>query len=195
MKPEAIHIVGISGSLRTGSFNTGLLKTVPSLLPEQTTFEIAEIGTLPMYNADIDSAGRPQSVVDFRTTLSTADAILIASPEYNYSIPGLLKNAIDWASRGKTSPLLNKAVGIMGATNGKWGTVRMQQSIRPMLQSMNMHPVNRPEVYISEARKKFDNNGLLIDEETKEIVRNHLIALTALSRSLHHQGLVHGYIQ
>lgn len=181
---ESIHIVGISGSLRQKSYNTALLRSVQSLLPENTTFEILEIGTLPFYNADIDIEIRPQSVVNFRSILSSADAILMATPEYNYSIPGVLKNAFDWASRGKDSPLLNKSVGVMGATNGMWGTVRMQHSIRPILQSLNMFPVNRPEVFISQARSKFDDQGNLTDEITKDIVRQHLVALKQLALQL-----------
>ena len=175
-----IHIVGISGSLRNGSYNTALLKSAHSLLPESTTLEIAEIGNLPFYNADIDGELRPESVKQFRSMLSKADGFLFAIPEYNYSFPGVFKNAIDWASRGMDSPLLNKPVGVMGATNGIWGTTRMQQSIRPVFQAMNMFPVNKPEVYISQANAKFDAQGILIDEKTKEIVRQHLVALKNL---------------
>lgn len=192
---NSIHIVGISGSLRAGSYNSALLRSVQSLLPDQTTFEIAEIGTLPFYNSDLDGDSRPDAVANFRTTLGHADAFVIATPEYNYSIPGVLKNSIDWASRGKDSPLLNKPVGVMGATNGMWGTVRMQQSIRPILQAMNMYPVNRPEVFVSQARTKFDDNGILTDEKTKDVIRQHLSALRHLTITLKHQGNGHGNIQ
>ena len=175
-----IHIVGISGSLRKGSYNTALLKSAQSLLPDGIAFGIAEIGNLPFYNSDIDGDLRPEEVKQFRSQLSKADGFLFAIPEYNYSFPGVFKNAIDWASRGADSPLLNKPVGLMGVTNGMWGTTRMQQSIRPVFQSMNMFPVNQPEVYISQANTKFDANGVLIDEKTKEIVRQHLGALKNL---------------
>ena len=177
---ENIHIAGISGSLRKGSHNTALLKAAQSLLPEGTTFEIVEIGNLPFYNSDIDGDLRPEAVKQFRGVLAKADGFLLAIPEYNYSFPGVFKNAIDWTSRGKDSPLLNKPVGLMGATNGMWGTARMQQSIRPIFQSMNMFPVNKPEVYVSQANTKFNDQGTLIDEKTQDIVREHLKALKNL---------------
>jgi len=175
-----MHIVGISGSLRKGSYNTALLTAAQLLLPEGTTFEIAEIGNLPFYNSDIDGNLRPNVIKQFRNILAAADGLLFAVPEYNYSLPGVFKNAIDWASRGTDSPLLNKPVGLMGATNGMWGTVRMQQSIRPIFQSLNMFPVNKPEVYVSQAREKFDENGMLKDEKTKDVIRQHLQALKDL---------------
>lgn len=175
-----LHIVGISGSLRKGSYNTALLKAAQELLPVGTTLEIAEIGNLPFYNSDIDGDLRPEVVKQFRTILASADGFLFALPEYNYSFPGVFKNAIDWASRGKDSPLLNKPVGVMGATNGLWGTARMQQSIRPIFQAMNMFPVNKPEVYVSQVREKFDDRGVLTDEITKDVIQQHLYALKNL---------------
>src|SRR5689334_10828478 len=121
---EAYHFIGMSGSLRKGSFNTMLLNAAMSLLPESVTMEIASFEDLPLYNADLDlpaAQERPGAVKEFREKLERADAFIICSPEYNYSIPGGLKNAIDWASRGQDSPLLNKAVALMGATPGMWG--------------------------------------------------------------------------
>ena len=192
---ENIHIVGISGSLRKGSFNTALLTAAQLLLPEHTTLEIAEIGHLPFYNADHDGENRPESVKKFREILSHADALLFAVPEYNYSFPGVFKNAIDWASRGIDSPLLNKPVGLMGATNGMWGTTRMQQSIRPIFQALNMFPVNKPEVYISQVNSKFNASGTLIDEKTKDVIQQHLHALRSLTLRLQPTGMMKGNVQ
>ena len=176
-----IHLVGISGSLRKASYNTALLKAAQRLLPEGVTIEIAEIGNLPLYNSDIDGELRPQSVKDFRNLLAKADAFLIVSPEYNYTIPGALKNAIDWASLGQDSPIKNKPVALMGATGGLWGTVRMQQAFRPVFQYLNMIPVNKPEVLLAQVQTKFDSDLQLIDEQTKSIVRQQLEALKKLT--------------
>ncbi len=176
-----IHLVGISGSLRKVSYNTALLKAAQELLPENVTIEIAEIGNLPLYNSDIDGELRPQSVNDFRNILAKADAFLFVSPEYNYAIPGALKNAIDWASRGEDSPIINKPVALMGATRGLWGTTRMQQAFRPVFQYLNMIPVNKPEVLVAQVQTKFDSNLQLIDEQTKSIVRQQLEALKNLT--------------
>ena len=154
-----------------------------ALLPEGLTGEIVPIDGLPLYNADLDAPAqeRPAAVQRFCDALARADALVIASPEYNYSIPGGLKNAIDWASRGEDSPLVNKPVALMGATGGLWGTVRMQQAFRPVFQYLNMQPVNKPEVLVAEAPKKFDANGRLTDETTRRLIAQQLQALKALA--------------
>lgn len=180
----SIHLVGISGSLRKASYNTALLTAAQELLPENMTLEIAEISSLPLYNSDIDGIARPQSVKDFRNILAKANAFLFVSPEYNYSIPGAMKNAIDWASRGEDSPLINKPVALMGVTRGLWGTARMQQAFRPIFQYLNMFPVNKPEVLVAQAELKFDSNLQLSDEQTKNIVRQQLEALKKLTIQL-----------
>jgi chromate reductase len=182
-----IHIVGMSGSLRKGSYNTALLHAVRELLPANTTFEIASIGDLPLFNADLTECEMPDSVTVLRGTLSKADAFVIASPEYNYSIPGGLKNAIDWMSRGKDSPLTGKPVALMGATNGMWGTLRMQAAFRPIFQYLNMIPVNKPEVLVAQAHAKFDETGALTDEQTRDIIRKQL---TELQKQTNHIRLI-----
>ena len=178
---KSLHFVGISGSLRKGSYNTMLLKAAYRLLPEGTTMEIVEIGNLPLYNDDLQSAALPEPVSAFKEKLSAADGFVFASPEYNYSVPGTLKNAIDWASRGKDSPLVGKPVALMGATQGMWGTVRMQVAFRPIFQFLNMVPVNKPEVLIGQAQNKFDADGNLIDEPTISIIRQQLKELAKLA--------------
>lgn len=181
-----MKIVGISGSLRKGSYNTFLLKTAEQLLPEGVSLTIAAIDGLPLYDADLDlpaTETRPDSVNTFRRLLAEADAVLIASPEYNYSIPGGLKNAIDWASRGTDSPLLNKPVALIGASPGLMGTVRMQLAFLPVFQFLNMKPVQKPEVLISQANTKFDEHGNLLDEKAKELIGRKIEALIALAAS------------
>jgi chromate reductase len=174
---ENMHFVGISGSLRKGSINTALLKTVQSVLPDGTTFEKVEIGNLPLFNSDLEADGPLEVVKHFKEQLSKADALVIASPEYNFSIPGVLKNALDWASRGKDSPLQNKPVAVMGASPGILGTARMQMHLRQVFLFNNMQPVNKPEVFISHAKTKFDADGNLTDEQSKETIRLQMQAL------------------
>jgi len=181
---KTIHLAGISGSLRKGSFNTMLLKTIPELLPGSVTMNILPIADIPVYNGDLDlpaTTTRPDAVNTFREGLAAADGIIIVSPEYNYSIPGGLKNAIDWASRGQDSPLLGKHVSLMGATPGQWGTVRMQLAFLPIFNTLKMQHLNKFEVFVSQAQKKFDEQGTLTDNDTREILKKHLeIFLTGI---------------
>src|SRR4051794_19613401 len=170
MMKTQIHLVGVSGSIRKGSFNTMLLNAVTQLLPENVTIEIASIADIPNYNADLDvpaALQRPVPAQHFRDVLAKADGIVIVSPEYNYSIPGGLKNAIDWASRGQDSPLLHKPVAVMGATTGMWGTIRMQMAFYGIFLFLDMKPVLKPEVLVAKAQEKFDEQGNLKDEMAK----------------------------
>jgi chromate reductase len=174
---KPMRLVGISGSLRKGSFNTMLLKTAIELLPANITIEILSFADLPMYNADMDIPAcveRPETVKKFRDVLAGVDGIIIASPEYNYSIPGGLKNAVDWASRGVDSPLIGKHVSLMGATTGKWGTARMQLAFLPVFNTLKMQHLNKFEVFVSMAQNKFDADGKLTDNDTREILKKHL---------------------
>lgn len=167
-------IIGLCGSLRKGSYNEMLLKVAGSLLPNNVHFEMARYDDLPVYNEDHDTPKaneRPANVTKFRELLATADAFIIASPEYNYSIPGGLKNAIDWASRGKDSPLMHKPVALIGATQGLWGTVRMQAAFLPVFTFLNMNPVLQPEVLVAQAQNKFDESGNLNDEMTMDLLK------------------------
>jgi chromate reductase len=180
MMNVAVHFAGISGSLRKGSFNTMLLQNVAGLLPEGVTMEILSIADLPLYNADMDlplSRQRPEQVNRFRNSLAKAAGIIIVSPEYNYNIPGGLKNAIDWASRGEDAPLLRKPVAVMGATTGMWGTVRMQLAFQAVFLFLDMKPVFKPEVLIASANTKFNGEGKLVDEKAAELVKKKLQAL------------------
>lgn len=180
---DYIQLVGLSGSLRKGSYNTLLLKAAAQLLPTDVSMEIISIADIPLYNADLDlpaAKQRPEVVEHFRKMLADADGILISSPEYNYSIPGGLKNAIDWASRGEDSPLLRKPVAVIGATTGLWGTTRMQMAFHNVFLFLDMRPVYKPEVLVAQAEKKFDKDGNLIDEIAKKLVKQKLEALKEL---------------
>ena len=187
---DYIQLVGMSGSLRKGSYNTMLLKAAAQLLPTDVSMEIISIEDIPLYNADLDlpaAKQRPQAVEHFRKMLSDADGILISSPEYNYSIPGGLKNAIDWASRGEDSPLLRKPVAVIGATTGLWGTTRMQLAFHNVFLYLDMKPVYKPEVLVAQAEKKFDKSGNLIDEMAKKLLKQ---KLEALKEMIHLQSQV-----
>lgn len=188
---EQVHIVGISGSLRKDSLNSKLLKAAMELLPEGMTMDIIRIDDIPLYNADLDipsATERPHVVQLFRDQLEKAQGFLIASPEYNYSIPGGLKNAIDWASRGKDSPMMNKVMALMGATPGMWGTVRMQLAFKPVLQFLNITAVQKPEILLSQADKKFNEEGKITDEKTKELITQLLVELKSLILKLQKQA-------
>ncbi|MFL5209692.1 MAG: NADPH-dependent FMN reductase [Microvirga sp.] len=172
-----MNVIGISGSLRKGSFNTAALRAAQGLAPEGMTIEVAQIGDLPLYNDDVRAAGFPPPAERLRAQLAAADAILLVTPEYNYSISGVLKNAIDWASRPPNQPFEAKPVAIMGASPGLFGSARAQYHLRQMLIFLNAMPLNRPEVMIGQAQNKFDADGNLTDEPTREFVRKLLVAL------------------
>lgn len=160
-----VRVVGISGSLRAGSFNTMLLREAIRVAPEDVKIDVAEIGDFPLYNQDLDSAGPVTAVQRAKNQIAASDAVLIATPEYNFGLPGPLKNAIDWLSRpAGLSPLIGKPLGMMGASPGMLGTVRAQISLRQTAVFLDMHPVNKPEVFIARAHEKFDAEGRLTDE-------------------------------
>ena len=174
-----IKVLGIAGSLREGSYNRALLRAARDLAPEGLEIRIFErLADIPLYNEDVRAHGDPEPVVALKEAIRRADALLWAAPEYNYSIPGVLKNAIDWASRPpKDSPLNGKPVAIMGATSGLWGTVRSQMHLRQVCVFTNMHPLNKPQVLVARAASKFDDDGHLTDETTRRFVRELLVAL------------------
>ncbi len=174
-----MKIVGLSGSLRKGSYNSAALRAAEALAPEGAVIEIAEIGDLPLYNDDVRAAGYPGPVERLRRQIAEADAVLFVTPEYNYSVSGVLKNAIDWASRPPNQPFDGKPVAIMGASGGLFGTARAQYHLRQMLIFLNAYPVNKPEVMIGQAGGKFDAEGRLTDEATRKFVADQVVALRA----------------
>lgn len=166
---EQIKILGFAGSLRKNSFNKALLLAAVQLAPKGTIIETFDLDGIPPFNQDFETTP-PKKVMEFKAQIKTADAILVATPEYNYSIPGVLKNAIDWASRPYSDNAFNeKPVAIMGASIGMLGTARAQYHLRQSFVYLNMHPVNRPEVFVSYAQEKFEN-GRLKDERTQQLI-------------------------
>ena len=185
-----IRVVGMSGSLRRGSYNTSLLHAAMELAPEGMSIKPVAID-LPLYNDDIREQGYPESVTELRSRIAEADAVLIATPEYNYSVPGVLKNAIDWASRPPDQPFEKKPVAIMGASPGRIGTARAQYHLRQSFVFLDAAVLNKPEIMVGSAHAVFDDNGRLTDDTTREYVTRLLEALAArvsdLSRQPSHQ--------
>jgi chromate reductase, NAD(P)H dehydrogenase (quinone) len=179
-----LAILGISGSLRKRSFNTALLRAAKELVPEGMSIEIyTGLREIPPYDGDLDTDAPPGPVADLRARIRAADGLLIATPEYNYGVPGVLKNAIDWASRPtKGSSLEKKPIVICGATPGAFGTVRAQTALRPTFLFTDSPVVGKPEVYVAKAAEKFDGDSNLTDGKTREILAELLKSLSALIR-------------
>ncbi len=175
-----IQVLGISGSLRRGSFNTALLRAAQELAPQRMTIELASLDKLPPYNADVErEEGFPPAVEDLREAIAEADALLIATPEYNFSIPGVLKNAIDWASRGgRDAPITDKPAAILGG-GGRSGTLRAQLHLRQILQHNNLRVVQKPEVLVDRVWEHVDREGRLVEERFRDQIRRLLEALAA----------------
>ncbi|MFB9947475.1 NADPH-dependent FMN reductase [Rhizobium puerariae] len=175
-----MNVIGLCGSLREGSFNMLALKAAQKLAPDGMEISIESISDIPLYNDDIRKNGMPASVMQLRQKLAGADAILISSPEYNFSVSGILKNTLDWVSRAPEPPMEDKPVAIMGASIGMLGTARSQYHLRQILVYMNCFTLNRPEVFIGMADKKFAENGELTDPVAVKLITDQLIALQKL---------------
>ncbi|HEX8138177.1 MAG TPA: NAD(P)H-dependent oxidoreductase [Pyrinomonadaceae bacterium] len=181
---KPVRILGIAGSLRRQSYNRAALRAATTLVPEGATIETFEIDGLPGFSED-DEQSPPAKVLELKRRIREADAILIATPEYNYSVPGVLKNAIDWASRPYGDSAWNgKPAAIMGASIGAIGTARAQYHLRQMMVFLNMFPVNQPEVMIGNASTRFDADGNLTDDATKDFIRQLLQNLVDWTRRL-----------
>jgi len=181
---KPINILGFAGSLRKGSYNKALLRAAAELVPENATLEIFDLEGIPPFNQDLEAA-MPERVKEFKSKIKSADAILIVTPEHNYSIPGVLKNAIDWASRPSgDNSFEGKPVAVMSASTGMLGGARAQYHLRQVFVFLDMHPINKPEVLVTFANQKFDQNGTLTDEKTKELTKTLLDKLAAWTRKL-----------
>ena len=154
-----IKLLGISGSLRKQSYNSGALRAISPLLPDGMTFEIAELADIPFYNADVEQIGFPDAVKEFRAQVAGADALIFAVPEYNFSLSGVLKNALEWLSRPPNPPVNGKPCAVFGASVSPLGTARGQFHFRHVCVSLNMMAVNVPHVDITNAKTKFDAQG------------------------------------
>lgn len=185
-----LKIIGLCGSLRKASFNRMALQIVQKNIPANVEFEIVEIENLPHFNQDLE-ATLPAAVVAFREKIKSADAVLLAVAEYNYSISSVLKNAIEWASRPYGNAVLNlKPVAIMGASNGMMGTSRAQYQLRQMLLQTDSFTLNKPEVMIALAQDKFDQDGNLHDDKTLQKIKDLVNALVDWTIKLKKSGLI-----
>jgi chromate reductase len=181
---DKVKILGFAGSLRKKSYNRGLLDAAAELLPEDADLISFDLKGIPLFNQDLESEP-PEKVREFRKSVKSADAILIVTPEYNYSISGVLKNAIDWASRPYVkNTFRGKPVAFMGASTGMLGTARAQYHLRQCCVFLEMLPINKPEVFVAYAGRKFNENGILKDQETKEHVKQLLQELVAWTKKL-----------
>ncbi|UJP05363.1 MAG: NAD(P)H-dependent oxidoreductase [Nitrosomonas sp.] len=172
-----VNVLGISGSLRQGSYNTAALREAVQLAPDGMHITLADISEIPLYNEDIYAKGFPSAVECLREQIRSADALLFVTPEYNYSIPGVLKNAIDWVSRPPEQPFSGKPAALMGASPGRFGTVRAQYHLRQSMIFLDVKLLNQPEVMIGNAQNVFDQQGKLIDAVSREHIRGLLNAL------------------
>lgn len=186
---KPIRILGIAGSLRRNSYNRAALRAAQQLAPEDILLDVFELDGIPVFSED-DEKHPPAKVVEFKKRIREADAILFVTPEYNYSIPGVLKNAIDWASRPYgDSAWTHKPAAIMGASPGRLGTARAQYHLRQVFVFLNIYPVNQPEVMIGNAGQSFDADGNLTDETTKKLIRQLLENLGQWARGLQRAGI------
>ena len=177
-------ILGIAGSLRLKSYNRALLRAAEGLLPDGVRLDIFDLAGIPPFNQD-EERNPPAPVQELKGRIRSADAILLSTPEYNYSIPGVLKNAIDWASRPYGDNAWDgKPVAIMGASGGTLGTARAQYHLRQVFVFLNMFAVNRPEVMVANAAERFDQQGILKDETAKKLIGQLLENLVEWARQL-----------
>jgi chromate reductase len=182
---QPLTILGIAGSLRKKSYNRAALRAAQLLAPENVKLEIFELDGIPMFNQD-EEQNPPEKVKQLKARIRAADAILLVTPEYNYSIPGVLKNAIDWASRPYgDNAWQGKPVAVMGASVGAQGSSRAQYHLRQVFVFLDMLPLNKPEVMIGNASQRFDEAGNLVDEDTKKHIRELLESLVNWTR--HHE--------
>lgn len=179
---DKIKIIGFSGSLRKGSFNTGALEAAQQLCGDEAEIEIFDIAGFTPFDQDREK-DPPENVKKLKASIRASDAVIFSSPEYNYSIPGHLKNVIDWASRPYgDSAWDGKPALIMGASSGAIGTARMQYHLRQTMVFLNMFPLNKPEIMIGNAAGRFDENGNLTDEKTRDFIRQGVAALVEETR-------------
>ena len=177
-------ILGFIGSLRKGSFNKALMRAAVELAPENVEIEVFDLEGIPVFNQDLENQP-PQIVKDFKAKIKAADALLIATPEYNYSIPGVLKNAIDWASRPYAEKVFNgKSVALMSASIGRLGGARAQYHLRQTFVFLNMHPLNSPEIMLPFAKENIDENGNLTNRDTRAQIKQMLDELAKWTMQL-----------
>jgi chromate reductase, NAD(P)H dehydrogenase (quinone) len=178
-----LDILGISGSLRRSSFNTALLRTAIAVAPDDVAIEIYDHSDMPLYNGDVETSAFPAQATRLKERIARADGLLFTVPEYNYGMPGVLKNMIDWASRPYGQNAWHgKPTAIMGAGGGL-GTARSQYQFRQTAFALQMRMVDRPEIFVANAAQKFDANGNLTDPVAKDLIKQLVAALAEMARS------------
>ena len=181
---KKLGILGFVGSLRKGSFNKALMRTAVELTPENLEIEVFDLEGIPVFNQDLENQP-PQIVKDFKAKIKAADALLIATPEYNYSISSVLKNAVDWASRPYADKVFNgKPVALMSASIGRLGGARAQYHLRQTFVFLNMHPLNSPEIMLPFAKENIDENGNLTNRDTRAQIKQMLDELAKWTMQL-----------
>ena len=192
-RPESrggtLRILGISGSARKNSFNTALLEAAKQLVPPGVVLETFDVSGLPLFNQDLE-AEPPRIVREFKEEIGKADAVLFSTPEHNYSVPALLKNAIEWGNRPETDNSWDgKPAAMMSASTGPRGGVRAQLHLRQIMVDLNMYPINQPQLLVAGAQEKFDSGSKLTDEKVRERLRGLLFALVEWTRRLQLGGI------
>lgn len=183
--PDTIQVLAFAGSLRSGSYNRALIRAASARAPAGLHIENFDLSSIPLFNADVEVSGIPPGVIAFKEAIAAADSLLIATPEYNHGVPGVLKNALDWASRpAARSPLWEKPVGVIGASPGQIGTARAQSQIRQTFEFTNCICMNQPELTVFRAHERFDAAGNLTDETVARFLDAYLDAFLAWSRRL-----------
>jgi len=172
---RSLTVLGIAGSLRQASFNRGLIRAAAEIAPAGMRIAVHDLSSIPLFNADLEAEGDPEPVADLKRAIADADALLIATPEYNHGVPGVLKNTIDWLSRPPRGSALNgKPVALMGASPGVTGTARSQSQLRQAFVFTNSYAMPQPEVLVGRAHEKFDAEGRLSDEVTRKFIAQFL---------------------
>lgn len=180
---QPVRVVGLAGSLRKASYNRALLRAAIALAPEGVTLTSFDLDDVPLYNGDVEAAGDPLGVVALKRAIAEADGVLFVTPEYNHGVPGVMKNALDWASRpARSAPLGGKPVGIIGASPGMTGSARGQSQLRQAFEFTNSYCMPQPEILVYRAHEKFDASGALTDANTAKYLAAYLVALGAWVR-------------
>lgn len=175
-----IRILGVAGSLRQGSLNRALLRAAQAHAPQEMTIDAFDLRAVPLYDGDVEAAGDPEGVAAFKAAIRAADGVLFVTPEYNHGVPGVMKNAVDWASRPPQGAALGgKPVGIIGASPGTTGTARGQSQLRQAFEFTNSYCMPQPELLVFRAHEKFDAEGRLADEATGQFLTRYLTAFAA----------------
>jgi chromate reductase len=183
MADTPLRILGFAGSLRAASYNRALLRAAQELAPADMTLEVFDLRAVPLYDGDVEAAGDPEGVAAFKAAIRAADGVLMVTPEYNHGVPGVMKNALDWASRPPRGAALDaKPVGIIGASPGMTGSARGQSQLRQAFEFTNSYCMPQPEVLVFRAHEKFDADGRLTDPPTRESLGKYLAAFAVWVR-------------